>query len=1208
MLRIVIGRAGAGKTYRCLREISTAVKKDPCGPPLLLVVPEESTFAMEQAILKHTGLAGIHRAQVLGFRRLRWRILQSAGGVPDAPLSDLGRNLRLAGLLQAHRDELGIFREAAVHPGFVDRLGRTIKELQEARLGLSWLQRKSFRSGPIASALRLPDWSSQGVEAGEQVVEAKARDLTLIWEAYQEALRESNLVDDSSAWAMAIKGVKGASFLDQAEIWIDGINRFSAAETGLLAALLQKVKGLSVTLRLDSTVNMGQDYGVFAYSETTLQSLVELGEALSVPYSVETISSQAMVVSSFPGSEAATPFRFRGSEELAYLEQQLRYPNGYRLPFADAVHRLSIRSAANQRDEVVQAARFLIGQARDHGIKWRDMAVAVSDLDLYTGLLSGIFTDCRIPFFLDQPPSVHWHPLMVFLSGILEVVTTDWKTDAVMQVLKSDLTVAGRYDVDRLENYVLANGINGPLWIEPRILEKICDQLGEEAKVDGWLMPLVDFYRKTVVAKTTPVLGRELMMSLWSLLEQLGIPARLDYWANQETDCTGPWPLGSSELTVTTASHISIWNLWVNLVDDFMQSLGNTPFMWEHFASLLQRSLDNLRLTRIPQGLDQVLVSTPARLLNTEVDVLVILGADEQHLQMARGEDTILNDAERLALQGKGWHLEPQGPLQMIREPLLWYSLLTRAKESLYIGYPLADADGKALEPATIVKELQQLFPELSHQAGDIPIGDDLTLARRAELPCTISDAAGFVAKALRRYKDGVEDAANGAEQEKVLALYDWLVGQDQGKSALRRCLAGLDYTNQAGPLSDFLVKRLYGGTLVTNVHHLEAAAQCPFQFFARAILRLEERPVLKWDARVEGLLWHEALAKLSRHLWAEGLDMAELGEADLREMAKQIWQRAAHEYAPVYADAVESYSYRIERLGRGFQRVVLVLAEHARRGEFRPLAVEVSFGRTPALPAWYMSLCGNDSVRVRGRVDRIEAARVEDTVYLRVIDFKRGDRKLRLGDVYQGFTLQLLTYLGAVLESSGTWLEDKWGSSDLRIIPAGALYFPLSEPLVKLDGPVAEKTLASKLLAAYRTGGILLADTDVIELMETGISGRSQLLPVGIRGDGGLYQDSSTYSLEELNTMLAYVRLSIQTLAQSILAGGIEIEPYRKASSRACRYCQYMPICRFELGVPGCRYRHVSDLSDREALERMTEAVEQSRELGQEGGVHGDD
>lgn len=89
---------------------------------------------------------------------------------------------------------------------------------------------------------------------------------------------------------------------------------------------------------------------------------------------------------------------------------------------------------------------------------------------------------------------------------------------------------------------------------------------------------------------------------------------------------------------------------------------------------------------------------------------------------------------------------------------------------------------------------------------------------------------------------------------------------------------------------------------------------------------------------------------------------------------------------------------------------------------------------------------------------------------------------------------------------------------------------------------------------------------------------------------------------------MLAYVRLSIQTLAQSILAGGIEIEPYRKASSRACRYCQYMPICRFELGVPGCRYRHVSDLSDREALERMTEAVEQSRELGQEGGVHGDD
>lgn len=1181
MLRIVIGRAGVGKTYRCLTEISRELRKDPSGPPLLLVVPEESTFAMEKAMLKHSGLPGIHRAQVLGFRRLRWRILQSAGGIPDVPLSDQGRNLLLAGLLQAHRDELSIFRKAAEHPGFVERLGRAIKELQEAGLGLPWLQGKSLTFSHTASALELTDYSGQGLEGREQVVEAKAHDLALIWETYQRTLRELDLVDDSHAWAIAIEGVKRASFLEQAQIWIDGFDKFSAPQMGLIAALLRKVKEMSITLRLDSTVNTSEAHGVFAYSDTTLRSLVELGEALSVPYIVDTIFS-------------STPFRFLECEELAYLEQQLRYPNGHRLPFSDAVHRLSIRPVANQRDEVVQAARFLIGQARDHEIKWRDMAVAVSDINLYGGLLSGIFADYSIPFFLDQSPSIHWHPLMVFLSGALEVVTTDWKTEAVMQVLKSDLTPGGRYDVDRLENYALANGIDGPLWVEPRILEKINEELGEEAKSDGWLMPLVDFYRKTVVAKGEPVLGRELMTSLWFLLEELGIPARLDYWANQEKGMTEPWSLGSEDPLSGASSHISIWNLWVNLVDDFMQSLGNTPLMWEHFASILQRCIDNLRLTRIPQGLDQVLVSTPARLLNTEVDVLVILGADEKRLQMVGGEDTILSDGERLALQAKGWYLEPQGRLHMVREPLLWYSLFTRAKKSLSVSYPLADGDGKALEPSIIIKELQQLFPGLTDEDGDLSLGHAHTLTNKAELPCTISDAATFVAKALRRLKDGMEGEIDKTEQEKVLALYDWLVSQDKGKSALGRCLAGLNYTNQAGPLSSSLVERLYGGTLVTNVHHLEAAAQCPFQFFARAVLRLEERRVLKWDARVEGQLWHEALAELTRYLWKEELDLAELEEAEIEEIAKKIWELAAHKHAPVYAGVLESYHHRIERLGRGFQRVVLVLAEHAYRGQFRPLAVEVSFGIAQGLPAWRISINGTDSVHVRGRVDRIEAAQLDNTLYLRVIDFKRGDRKLRLPDVYQGFALQLLTYLGAVMENGGMWLEGEWGSSDLEIIPAGALYFRLNEPLVKLDGPGEKETLALKLLGEYRASGILLADTDVIELMEEGIHGRSQLLPVGIKGDGGLYQDSSTYSLEELETMLAYVKLRIQTLAESILAGKIEIEPYRKVRARACNYCQYMPICRFELGVSGCRYRYVPDLSDKEALEYMAEAVEQ--------------
>lgn len=1205
MLRIIVGRAGVGKSYRVLEDIGEELRRDPAGPPLLLVVPEESTFAMEQAILRHSGLAGIYRAQVLGFRRLRWRILQNSGGMPEPPLSDQGSKLLMAGLLQEHRDELRIFQGVVSRPGFVDKLSRVIMEIEQSHLGALELEGELLTVPvTIAAALDLTDWDEPETMDGERVLEAKAHDLELIWEAYQTKLMGLELADDNECWRKAVEGISRAAFLEGAEVWIDGFNTFSAPEIGLIAALLQKVKRASITLRLDETVSIARDNGVFAYTAATFRSLVELAETLSIPHSVEAISGEGMASSGTSGtpSAASCPPRFRASKELAYLEEQLRYPHGHRIPFPQPTHRVKIVSAANFREEVMQTARFLIGQARDRGVRWRDMAVAASDLDSYAGLLTGIFSECSIPFFLDRPRVVHWHPLIVFLSGVLELVTYDWKTETVMQVLKSDLTPGSRYEVDCLENHVLANGIDGYLWREPGVLAKIRSDLGEDIALDDKLMPLFTFYEKAVAAKETPILGRQLMTALWSLLEEYSIPARLDYWVNQEGSSLLHGSLSQGSSIQSAEEHLGIWSLWVDLVDDFMRSLGNTPLKWEQFASLLQASIDGLRLTRIPQGIDQVLVTTPARLLNSEVEVLAILGADEQHLRVTDREDTIVNDAERLALQEKGWHLELPGRQQMLREPLFWYSLFTRAKDMLYLSYSLADEKGKSLEAATVVKEVQKLFPDLSN--GSPSLARDGLGNHKMSLPCTMSDAASLVSRLLRRKRDGFAGEMDGDRENLVLALYDWLIDQDQGRSALQRCLGGFSYTNQAGSLSCSVINRLYDGTLMTNVHHLEAMAQCPFRYFASAVLKLEERSLLQWDALVEGQLWHEALAKLTRHLWRNDLDLADLEELELEAMALQIWQEAALRYAPMYTDVVESYHYRIERLGRGFQRVARVLAEHARRGRFRPVAVEVSFGISQGFPAWQIPLGDHGTVSIRGRIDRIETVREGNTVYFRVIDFKRGARRLQLTDVYLGFSLQLLTYIGAVLANGQLLKGEQQGSSYIQLVPAGALYFPLNEPLVKTEGPVHEETLAGKLLAQYRTSGILLADTEVIEWMESGLSGSSQLLPVGITKQGGFYKSSCVHPWGEMEILLAYVRLSIRSLAEAILDGRIDIAPYRKSRDRACRYCPYLQVCRFEMGVAGCGYRYIPDISAKEALLYMTNAVAQQREAKQRGEV----
>ena len=247
---------------------------------------------------------------------------------------------------------------------------------------------------------------------------------------------------------------------------------------------------------------------------------------------------------------------------------------------------------------------------------------------------------------------------------------------------------ASRSAVDQLENYLLANGIDGRLWLYPAIWERVRCALIDTADIDQLLGPLLVFYENAVGEGEGPVSGAMLMTALWHLIEEYGIPARLDYWANQEAGQDGGGLSSHHPQSPREAEHVDVWNLWVQLVDDFMQSLGRQLLTPSEFANILQAGLDNLSLTRIPQGLDQVLVTSPMRLMNSEVRILVILGADEQHLQLAGGEDTILSDGERTALQGLGWGLEPRGQLQRLREPLLWYSLLTRAKDGLFISSP----------------------------------------------------------------------------------------------------------------------------------------------------------------------------------------------------------------------------------------------------------------------------------------------------------------------------------------------------------------------------------------------------------------------------------------------------------------------------------------------------------------------------------------
>ncbi|MFQ5495975.1 MAG: hypothetical protein ACE5EX_11405, partial [Phycisphaerae bacterium] len=145
-VRFILGRAGSGKTHHCLDAIRERLREDPLdGPRLILLVPEQAALQMERALLDPADASGgppilvVHRAEVFSFRRLAFRILDTAGPPPAEALSETARAMVLRHIVRRHAASLRYYRSLAgpgTHTGlggFIERLAASITELlQEA--------------------------------------------------------------------------------------------------------------------------------------------------------------------------------------------------------------------------------------------------------------------------------------------------------------------------------------------------------------------------------------------------------------------------------------------------------------------------------------------------------------------------------------------------------------------------------------------------------------------------------------------------------------------------------------------------------------------------------------------------------------------------------------------------------------------------------------------------------------------------------------------------------------------------------------------------------------------------------------------------------------------------------------------------------------------------------------------------------------------
>jgi len=1204
-LRFIYGGAGKGKSTFCLEDIEQRQKEE-TEKPLVLLVPEQFSFQAEKNLIKVVGSTGIKNVQVLSFNRLAYRVFSEVGGITRSPMDTSGKVMLINSIMQKNGDEFKVFKGASRQKGFVDNVASAITEFKKYRISVEDLNKAKENIGK------------------NPLLIDKITDLSLIYGEFNNILN-LNYVDPDDDLTRLVSALDECTIFDGAEFWLDEFTGFTPQQYEVLEKLYKKAKRINITLPLKNSEHSKfmEDSDAFfsiKFTEDKLLGLAEVcGTSIDAPVELQ-------------GNKK---YKFKDNEELSFLEK-----NYFAFPFTPSTKKcenIKVFKALNAYCEVEHIAKDILRICRDQNIRFNKIAVVTRDLPSYEKLIKAIFTEYNIPLFIDKKKDITSNPLIVLITGVVEIFTKNFSYEAMFRYLKTGLLDIEKEHIDILENFIIAAGIKGKRkWTEPDLWQEKLeyyfsdyynnkagqnevnqDEVSGKARErtekieasikilndtrDKIIKPLLEFKDKLKGGVTTT----KICTALFEFLETINVRFTLDMWIeNFKRD-------GAQELVT---EYSKIWNLVMELLDQMVEVLGKETLSLEDFVKVLSMGFSKHQMGLIPPALDGVSISSVERIKSHDVLALYIIGVNDGVFPKASKEEGIFTDNDRIILKENQVELANDTKTEVFNEQYLIYATITIPSKYLNISYPIADYEGKTLRPSIIISRFIALFKNLTQESNITLCSDELyniedsfdmndlqNTHEKSDIHeihelyqvCAKIPTFNDLIFALRKY---LED---GHISPLWIAVYKWYQKDPSLRGKSNTMFEGFDYKNEVKMLEKEKVKRLYGDKNYFSVSRIEKYEECPFAYFVQYGLKAKPRATFTFSSPDLGSFMHSVLDNFSKLVDKSEIKWANLDRAWCEENISSVVEKEASVGSSGYIlNSTPRYKYFTERLKRVLKKTIYVIVEQMKNSGFEPFGYEVSFGFEEGdYPPIKVELSTGEIVNLVGRIDRVDKLINEGGEFYRIIDYKSGNKDFKLSDVYYGLQIQLLTYLDAMLRNERAISEESEFMEE-AIFPAGILYFKIDDPVIKAKNNLDEEELQKAIMKALKMKGLLLADTKIIREMDRNIEGASLVVPASIKKDGELGSRSSVATAQQFDMLLNHVKDNLIKTCQGMLSGEIDIKPYKKKDFTPCSYCEFTSVCQFDPTLKENTYKIIKDKRDKEIWELLSN---ESTELNSE-------
>ena len=1140
-LRFCFGPSGPGKSHRIYEEIMQRAAEEP-GRNFLIIVPDQFTMQTQKDLVMRSDRDGILNIDVLSFGRLSHRILEEVGTKEMPVLDDTGKSLVLQKVAADLKEQLPAMGSLLHKQGYIHEVKSAISEFMQYGISTQDMD-KLITSAQKRGALAM-----------------KLKDLKTLYRGFQDYIRDHFITTEETLDVLR-RSLSKSKILKGSVVVFDGFTGFTPIQNRLIQELMRVCAETIVTV----TIGVGED----PYKMDGEQKLFHLSKKTVAD--LEKLAAEAEVERGEDLFVKGGPNRFAKAPALHYLEQNLfRYQYE---PYAGEQQEIHMFEALSPREEVHQTALYIRHLIREQGMTYRDIAVVIGDLEGYASYVETEFGQLEIPCFLDRTRGIVLNPMIEYIKSALQLYIKDFSYDTVFHFLRSGMADISREEIDELENYVIRTGARGYRTYS-RLFTRRTEELqgnaeGSEQAEEKTMERLNRIRQQFMDAVEILHMGSQekagdYVSHLYDFLEQNQVQQKLLNYQQQfekEGDLS------------RAREYAQIYRLVMDLLDQVYELLGEEEISRQEFADILEAGFGEITVGTIPQNVDRIVVGDMERTRLKQVKVLFFLGVNDGNIPKNASKGGIISDMDREFLIESGTEMAPSPRQQMYIQRLYLYLNMTKPSEQLYLSYAKVNSEGKGIRPSYLIDTVRKLFPAMSVEYPQN--------RSRLEQIEGRQEGARYLAEELREY---VEGTLPEEERQDFYLMYRAYEADAAGRDLLTR--AAFRRYRESG-LSRIVARALYGQQLENSVSRLETYAACACRHFLQYGLSLQEREEFGFEGSDMGTVYHAVLENFAGKLAESNLTWWDFTE----DFAAKAVKESVEAYAATYGETVLYSSarneYAITRMSRILTRTVLTLQKHLKQGSFQPDDYELSFRFAEDLDSIHVDLSEDEKMHLQGRIDRIDVSEDAEHVYVKVIDYKSGNRKFDLAALYYGLQLQLVVYMNAAMEMESRKHPDK------EIVPAALLYYHIDDPTIETPVELTDEQINEQILAKLRMNGVVNSDPGVVERLDRYMQDKSVVIPVEKKKDGSFSARSGVLSREEMQLISSYVDAKIRSIGREILDGKIAANPYEKGNEEACTYCAYKKVCGFDGSIPGYEKRQLEDLDKQALMQRMQKTVE---------------